>query len=303
MEYKTHAPVLVEEIVQALEGRKIAIFVDATLGAGGHAKRILEAHPEIVRYIGIDADPEAIQLATENLSSWKKKVQIVHRNFEDVNDVLKEVGVEAIDGALFDLGVSSMQLDIGRRGFSFLQEGPLDMRMNPLQELDAKKIVNTWSEKELGELFREYGEDPRWRAAAKIIVEERKKGALTTTKQLAELLCHTLKTKIRGKLHPATLVFQALRMGVNRELEVVERAMKEILPKLSSQGVLAVISFHRLEDRIVKHVFKEATKRLKGCDVAPLFKLLVKKPLVPTLREVRMNPRARSAKLRLMERS
>lgn len=196
-----------------------------------------------------------------------------------------------------------MQLDRDYKGFSFLREGPLDMRMNPLDELSAKDIVNTWSEKKLGELFRDVGEDPRWKAAARVIVEERKKRPFTTTTQLAGALVDALKTKIRGRLHPATLVFQALRVFVNKEIEVLEKTLAKVVPFLAPKGVVGVMSFQSFEDRIVKTMFKEAAKPLKekGAKILPALEILTKKPLVASWKEVRDNPRARSAKLRFAQ--
>ena len=198
-----------------------------------------------------------------------------------------------------------MQLDNVYKGFSILKEGPLDMRMNPLNELSAKEIVNDWSEKDLGDIFREYGEDPRWKAAARIIVEERRKGPITTTTQLAELLSTQLRSKIRGRLHPATLVFQALRIVVNKELEVLEKVLSKVVAFLAPLGGVGILSFHSLEDRIVKNIFREAARPLRdqGKKLMPLMELLTKKPLVPTLQEIRFNSRSRSAKLRFAQKN
>ncbi len=198
-----------------------------------------------------------------------------------------------------------MQLDNDYKGFSFLKEGPLDMRMNPLNELSAKEVVNEWSEKNLGEIFKEYGEDPRWKAAARIIVEERKKAPITTTTQLADLLSRELRTKIRGRLHPATLVFQALRVFVNKELEVLEQTLAKVITFLAPKGVVGVISFQSFEDRIVKNIFREAARPLKaqGKKLLPIMELLTKKPLMPSLQEIRFNSRSRSAKLRFAEKN
>ncbi len=198
-----------------------------------------------------------------------------------------------------------MQLDNDYKGFSFLKEGPLDMRMNPLNELSAKEVVNEWSEKNLGEIFKEYGEDPRWKAAARIIVEERRKAPITTTTQLADLLSRELRTKIRGRLHPATLVFQALRVFVNKELEVLEQTLAKVITFLAPKGVVGVISFQSFEDRIVKNIFREAARPLKaqGKKLLPIMELLTKKPLIPSLQEIRFNSRSRSAKLRFAEKN
>lgn len=199
-----------------------------------------------------------------------------------------------------------MQLDQGEKGFSFSKEGPLDMRMDPSDSLTAGEIVNKWSEAKLGELFREYGEEVRWRQAAKAIVKERHKNPIETTKQLADLIATSMGRGIKKKLHPATLIFQALRICVNRELESVQIALPKAISALRAGGRMGVMSFHRLEDRIVKTIFKEAAarpaKRNKGTHLPkPLLKLLTKKPLIAGLKELRTNPRARSAKLRFAE--
>lgn len=197
-----------------------------------------------------------------------------------------------------------MQFDKGYKGFSFSKEGPLDMRMDPRDDLTAKEIVNNWSEEQLGEIFREYGEDPRWKRAAKAIVEKREKQPIETTTQLAELISSALKSPTKGKLHPATLIFQALRICVNRELDVIAEGIAKATQCLSVGGKIGVISFHRLEDRIVKNIFKEgsflSSKEKKKGGFAPL-KLLMKKPFAPSLAEIRRNPRSRSAKLRFAQ--
>jgi len=198
-----------------------------------------------------------------------------------------------------------MQLDKGYRGFSFSKEGALDMRMDSTSKVTAEEIVNEWSESALGELFREYGEDPRWKRAAKAIVEARKKKRLTTTSQLADVVSSALQTKTRGKLHPATLVFQAIRMCVNREIESLTEGIVKAIERLNSKGRIGVISFHSIEDRIVKSIFKSgatvpaAARKKEG--LTPVLKLLTKKPWVPSLSECRLNPRARSAKMRFAE--
>ena len=199
-----------------------------------------------------------------------------------------------------------MQLDKGEKGFSFQAEGPLDMRMDPREELTAEEIVNTWPEEQLGEIFREFGEEPRWRKAAAVIVEARKEGAIETTKQLAELLATSLGRGIKKKLHPATLIFQALRICVNRELEAVSKALPKAIELLSLGGRIGVMSFHRLEDRIAKTLFKQeatvpAQNKYKEYVEKPTLRLLSKKPLVANGQEVKRNPRSRSAKLRFAE--
>lgn len=198
-----------------------------------------------------------------------------------------------------------MQLDNAHKGFSFMQDGPLDMRMNPDNPLTAKDVIAKFSEKELGQIFQDYGEEPRWKASAKAIVEERKKNPITTTKQLADLLVTALRTKLRGRLHPATLVFQALRIFVNKEIEVLEKTIDKAITFLSPKGIIGIISFHSFEDRVVKNVLREASKQIKdGYDRLPApLTLLTKKPLVPSLQEIRSNIRARSAKLRFAQKN
>lgn len=197
-----------------------------------------------------------------------------------------------------------MQLDQGQKGFSFSQEGPLDMRMDPTSELTAKEIVNHWSEKDLGELFQKYGEEPRWRRAAKAVVEARRTKDISTTKELAKILLEALKTPLKGKWHPATLIFQALRICVNGELDAISEGIFKALKFLKTGGLIGAISFHSLEDRIVKNIFKEASappNRRDKSALQPILRLLIKKPLAPSLKEIRMNPRARSAKLRFAQ--
>jgi 16S rRNA (cytosine1402-N4)-methyltransferase len=197
-----------------------------------------------------------------------------------------------------------MQLDQSQKGFSFLKEGPLDMRMDPTSDIMAQDIVNSWSEKDLGELFQKYGEEPRWRRAAQAIVEARRKKSIRTTKELAQVILDALKSPLKGKWHPATLIFQALRICVNRELDAIAEGVFKALKFLKQGGVIGAISFHSLEDRIVKNIFKEAAAPANKRDkqaLPPILRLLTKKPLTPTLKEIRLNPRARSAKLRFAE--
>ena len=284
-----HISVLLQEVLQIFEGRNLDVFFDGTLGAGGHARAILEAHPEIERYIGCDRDPKALAIARKVLEPWGEKVELVRSDYADLPRVLKEKKVPAIDGFLIDVGVSSMQLDERERGFSFLGDAPLDMRMDPEGELTAAEIVNRYPEKELARIFFEYGEERRSRQVARAIVEARKKKKFRTTAELV----HVIKpVATKGKLHPATLVFQALRIVVNDELGQLQRGIAAAMEKMSPGGRMAVISFHSLEDRIVKNAFRDA----KG-----IMKILTKKPIGPTAKEMRENPRSRSAKLRAVE--
>lgn len=280
-----HIPVLMREVLEVFAGVELRQFFDGTLGAGGHAAAILEAHPEIERYIGCDQDPRAHELARERLAPWLGKVEFVRGRYADV---VKEV-TGCIDGFLIDIGVSSMQLDERERGFSFMGDAPLDMRMDPEGELTAEMVVNRYSEKELARIIFEYGEEHRSRQVAKAIVEARKKRKIRTTGELVEII---KPVATRGRLHPATLTFQALRIEVNDELGQLKRGLDGAIEKLCPGGRIAVISFHSLEDRIVKNHLRDAKDHLK---------VLTKKPIGPSDEEMRMNPRSRSSKLRAGE--
>ena len=246
-----HISVLQEEFLSFFRERHIRRFVDGTLGAGGHSAALLKEHPEIEELIGIDQDPSALEIAKVTLKEYLPKVRFVHANFEE----MKKVVTPGVDGIFLDLGVSSMQLDIDVRGFSFMREGPLDMRMNPSETLTAEDIVNSWREEDLATIFYELGEERRSRQAAKAIVQARRKERITTTTQLAEIISTVIFR--RGRMHPATLVFQALRLAVNRELEVIRQVIPEAIELLCPGGRLGIISFHSLEDRIVKHFFRD----------------------------------------------
>jgi len=303
-----HLSVLKEEILTAFADRKLAVFVDGTLGAGGHSKAILNAHPDIIKLIGIDQDPEAMAIAQGNLKQWQEKINYRRGNFEAVIAEMRQQGVK-VDGILLDLGVSSMQLDRPEKGFSFMHEGPLDMRMDPHAELTAEHIVNTWSEGDIARIIRDYGEEKFWKIAARSIVQARAIAPIKTTKQLADILCQVIWRKKGKSIHPATLTFQALRICVNRELEVVENVIPECIELLNPGGRLAVITFHSLEDRIVKNIFrfsaddKYDTSGMAGVflDKKPQVRLWSRKAIVPTEKEIELNPRSRSAKLRVVE--
>lgn len=303
---ESHIPVLVNEWLEFLP--VVEIYVDGTLGAGGHALSVLQKHPEIKRFIGIDQDLEALKIAGNTLEEWAEKITFLHGNFSQLKVLLDSCGVDKVDGILLDLGVSSMQLDVGERGFSFQHTGPLDMRMNRENELSAATIVNTWPEQELGRIFRDYGEEKQWRKAAKRIVQERAGKKIATTKDLVEILSPVLHSKKKG-IHPVTKVFQALRICVNSELEVLVKVLPQAIECLNPGGVLGVITFHSLEDRIVKNFFrheasnKQETSGLSGLflEKLPSITLLNKKPISASEEEMAMNPRSRSAKLRVVE--
>lgn len=304
-----HLSVLQREVVHYFSNRPIRIFVDGTLGAGGHSLALLEAHPEMERLIGIDQDPSALSIATERLTPWGDKVHLLHGNFASLKKSLSTLKLASVDGILLDIGVSSMQLDQAEKGFSFMREGPLDMRMNPKQSLTAAEIVNTWPEADIGRILRDYGEEKQWRALARAIVAGRAVRPITTTLELADLLMPLLGWR-RGKgIHPLTLVFQGLRICVNDELEVLKRVLPDAIDLLSPGGRLAIISFHSLEDRIVKNAFREAasdkedSSGLEGLfiDKIPRVRLLTHKPVTAAEDEIESNPRSRSAKLRVVE--
>ena len=292
-----HAPVLINEVLEVFKEKKLRCFFDATLGAGGHAEAILTAHPEIEIYIGCDRDPDALELSEKRLKDWKEKLVLIHGNHSEVRQWVQQAGAECTDGHLIDAGVSSMQLDRPERGFSFQGEGPLDMRMNPEGKLTAAEIVNRWREEDLVEILREYGEEPRARAVARAILAARKKKKLETTRDLVE----AIRPAARGKkhLHFATLTFQAIRIAVNDELGELKRGIEEGIEMLCSGGRIAIISFHRLEDRISKNCLRE--QEIKKKEPSGRLTILTKKPLEASEEEVKKNPRSRSAKLRAAE--
>ncbi len=305
-----HISVLKEEVVAAFQGKDLSVIVDGTLGAGGHAKALLSAHPEIKTYIGIDQDRDALALAQAVLAPWEQKCRFFQCNFVDFERVLQPLEIEHVSGMLLDLGVSSMQIDRPERGFSFRFKGPLDMRMdqNSLR-LTAYEVVNTYPEADLSDIIYEYGEEKKSRLAARLIVEARKKAPIETTEELASLL-RSLHPYQKKGFHPATLVFQALRIFVNSELAVLEKVLPKAIDRLEKGGRLAVISFHSLEDRIVKNLFRfEASDKMDTVGVGGMFvskpvrvHIVTKKPISPSLEEQKANPRAASAKLRVVER-
>lgn len=277
-----HISVLSQEVIAGLHVQA-GHYLDATVGGGGHSALILAADPD-VRLTALDQDAQALTAARQRLAEFGERVSFQQRNFAEFDP-----GEQRFAGILADLGVSSAQFDWGERGFSFRQDAPLDMRMNQQQSLTAAEIVNTWDETELANLIYTYGEERLSRQIARRIVERR---PLNTTAELAETIFHSVPRSYRyGRIHPATRSFQALRIAVNRELEVLERFLQIAPLWLEPQGKLAIISFHSLEDRIVKHALKESE----------LLRVITKKPITPSASETDHNPRARSAKLRIAE--
>ena len=300
-----HQPVLYQEIIHALHPTSNGYYVDGTVGAGGHAYGILEASSPGGHLLGLDLDPMALDLAQEKLESFGDRVILVRDSYLTVEKHLNNLGWEAIDGFLLDLGLSSMQLDTPARGFSFQEEGPLDMRFDPSQTLTAADLVNQLSESELANLIYRYGEERYSRKIARAIVADR---PFQTTKDLASLISSVMGYH-GSSIHPATRTFQALRIAVNRELEALELILPIALGVLKRGGRLAVIAFHSLEDRIVKHFFRRESKDcicppelpVCACDHKAQLKELTHRPTRPKTSEVVENPRARSARLRVAE--
>jgi len=305
-----HVSVLLNEFLSFFEGQSVRFFVDGTLGAGGHAEAILKNHPEIELFIGIDQDDTALDLSRKRLEPWKDKILLVKGNFGDLEAHLNQAGVNKVDGMLFDLGVSSMQLDRPEKGFSFMHDGALDMRMDPESDLTAEEIVNVWSEHEIARIFRDYGEEKYWRPAARAVVQARAAKPIRTTMDLVNALRPLLAPKYKKKnINPLTLVFQGLRICVNRELEMLENMLPQALKRLAVGGRLAVMTFHSLEDRIAKNIFRyEASDKVDTSGICGLFldkdptlKILTRKPVSASDQEIEMNSRSRSAKLRVVE--
>lgn len=288
-----HTPVMVQEVMDYLAPRDGAVYFDCTAGAGGHSREILERSAPSGRVVCIDTDPVAISALRSALKQFGERVILVRANFADLGQVAADLGINQVDGILFDLGVSSLQLDSPERGFSYSQDAPLDMRMSPEQSLTARMLVNELSEDELTRIFRDYGEE-RWASRiARFIVERRARERIETTGKLVELVKAAIPAAARRTgPHPAKRVFQALRIAVNDELETLERALPVATSLLTGGGRIVVISFHSLEDRIVKKWFQSCRE----------LKVLSRKPIRPNPEEVATNPRSRSAKLRAAER-
>ncbi len=282
-----HEPVLLDEVLSLLSPGPGVLICDATCGTGGHAEAILARGAELV---GLDKDPQALEIARGRLARFGARVRLLHADFRELRAALARLGIKEVQGVLFDLGVSSLQLDSPARGFSFREEAPLDMRMDPSQPLTAAELVNRLPEPELARILWEYGEERYARRIAREIVQARDKAPIHTTTELARLVARCYPPG-RHRLHPATRTFQALRIAVNDELAALKEGLAQAVELLSPGGVVCVISFHSLEDRIVKHFFRARAK-------AGRLELLTKKPLRPSPEEVARNPRARSAKLR-----
>lgn len=304
-----HEPVLVEEVLQLLNMREKGVYVDGTVGGGGHSLRLATALGAGGRLFGLDRDPDAVSRASRRLHDAGREATIVTGNFAELKKHAAAWGVTSFDGILLDLGISSDQLNTPERGFSFQQSGPLDMRMDPLSGSTAADIVNQASEAELAHIFREFGEELQAKRIAHAIVRRREKSPITRTDELAAIV-ESVVPRRGDRIHPATRVFQALRIEVNQELDSLEQALVDGLSLLSPGGRMAVISFHSLEDRRVKHQFvahagrmeslQEGGRRWVGTE--PAVQLITKKPVTASDDEISRNPRSRSAKLRVAER-
>ena len=305
-----HVSVMLEETVQGLVTDPQGTYVDCTLGGGGHSHRIAELLAPEGRLIGLDQDEAAIKAAAERLSDAGCRVDIVHSNFRYLEKILNDLGVEQVDGVVFDLGVSSHQIDTAERGFSYMQDAPLDMRMDSEAALSAYDVVNTYSQEELARIFHDYGEERWGKRIAEFIVKERENNPIKTTGELVEVICKAVPKAVRRAAagHPAKRIFQAIRIEVNDELGILENAFKTAVRFLKPGGRLAIITFHSLEDRIAKQTLKEMARGcvcppempVCTCNHKPEVKLLGK-PKQATKEELRDNSRSKSAKLRIAE--
>lgn len=286
-----HIPVMQGEVLEALNVRDTGTYIDATVGLGGHAESIMQKAKECT-LIGMDRDEDALQSAGSRLKEFKNII-FAKDNFSNIKAVVNNLGFETVDGILFDIGVSTMQMKDEERGFSFMSDAPIDMRMDIDQELTARVVVNRYSEKDLANLIWEYGEERFSRRIAKAIVNDRRKNPIKTCRDLSSIIERTVRR--RGRIHPATRTFQALRIEVNKELEELSAGINSGADILSPGGRLCVLSYHSLEDRIVKNAFKKLAKE-------GIFNIITRKPLVPSRQEIISNPSSRSAKLRVAER-
>lgn len=305
----SHVSVLLKETIEGLQIQPEGVYVDATLGGGGHSLAIAKKLSS-GKLIGFDQDADAIEAAKKRLKEYENRVMIIHSNFEHMIKELHKNNIYAIDGLVMDLGVSSAQLDIAERGFSYMKDAPLDMRMDRGSSFSAYDVINGYREEELCRIIRSYGEE-NWAARiAKVITERRREKPIETTLELVEIIRRAVPKKFRDEnIHPAKRTFQAIRIEVNRELEVLEDAVKSIFSILNPKGRIAVITFHSLEDRIIKNVYKELCTGcicpkefpICTCHRQPKARLITRKPVVSKQQELDDNPRARSAKLRILE--
>jgi len=306
---KQHESVLEREVIQNFNLLEGSLIVDGTLGDGGHAELLLK-NTTSVRVLGIDRDLRAIERSEKRLAPFRDRITLVHGNFSDIKTILKKANVMNVDGLLLDLGVSSPQLDSPNRGFSFMRNGPLDMRMDSSQKITAADLLIELPDEKLVSVIKEYGEERFSKRIVRAIRQAQKQSAIKTTLQLSNIISSVIHASRQTKIHPATRTFQALRIAVNGELEHIKKALRDSVDILQESARVIVISFHSLEDRIVKNFFKTEEK---GCVCPPKipicscghkqrFKIITRKPIIPAVEEVRLNSRASSAKLRVAER-
>lgn len=310
MEFK-HTSVLLNETIDALQIKPGGVYLDGTLGGGGHAYEVCKKLNEDGRFFGIDQDADAIEAAGKKLEEFGDKVTIIRNNFVNAKEALKAYGVDKVDGILLDLGVSSYQLDNAQRGFSYKYDTPLDMRMDQRQQLTAKEIINNYDERELYRIIRDYGEDQFAKNIAKHIVQTRQEKPIETTFELNDIIKAAIPAKMRAVGgHPSKRTFQAIRIECNQELDVLQNALEDMLSLLNPMGRLCIITFHSLEDRIVKNFYREMENPCKCpaefpvcvCGKAPYGRAVPRKAILPSEEELEENPRAKSAKLRVFER-
>ena len=305
-----HKPVLLEETIKGLNIKKDGIYVDGTLGGAGHSKEILKHLSENGKLIGIDRDKEALQAAQKNLEQFKN-VQYIHGNHDDIEEILKELKIDKVDGILLDLGVSSYQLDEKQRGFSYLGNNELDMRMDKTQKLTAKQVVNTYSEEELADIIYKYGEERFSRQIAKNICKYRKEKEIDTTEELVNIIEKSMPAYSKKEGHPAKRTFQAIRIEVNDEIKPLYNTVKKCIKLLKPQGRLCIITFHSLEDRAVKEAYTDSIGKCTCpkdlpycvCGAKSEGKIVNKKPIIATKEEQEKNSRSKSAKLRIFEKN
>ncbi|MGM0378209.1 MAG: 16S rRNA (cytosine(1402)-N(4))-methyltransferase RsmH [Bacillota bacterium] len=303
-----HESVLLKECIDNLDIKKDGIYIDGTLGGAGHSKEILKKIGSNGLLIGIDRDKEALNESKKVLKKINNNFKLVHGNFSDIKRILEKLGIKKIDGFLLDLGVSSYQIDNPKRGFSYMKEGKLDMRMNQNQSLTAEKVINQYSYKKLVKIFFDYGEENHSKRIAKNIVNKRKDKKIKTTHQLVDIIKDSLpKSVLYSNSHPAKRIFQAVRIEVNNELGIIKDTIKDAVSLLKKDGKIVIITFHSLEDRIVKHTFKDLYNDctcpdgmpICTCDEKKVIEIITKKPIYPSEKELDENSRSRSAKLRV----
>lgn len=307
MEFK-HQPVMLQECIEGLKIKEKGIYVDGTLGGAGHSVEIIKRLSGKGKLIGIDRDEEALKAAKEKLKDFSNVIYI-HNNHDNIQEILESLKIEKVDGILLDLGVSSYQLDERNRGFSYLGENELDMRMDKSQELNAKIIINTYSEEQLANIIYEYGEERFSRQIARRICEQRKQKEITTTKELVEIIEKAIPKAMQKDGHPAKRTFQAIRIEVNDEIKPLYQTVKNCIECLNPEGRLCIITFHSLEDRAVKNAYIEASGKCTCpsdlpycvCGAKKLGKIITKKPIIATEKEMKENSRSKSAKLRIFE--